>query len=93
MGTWRLVSFLGHGADGRETITCGSKPSRAFDIRARDVGRSLARYGLGFLRGNVFGVLLGILTGHSRVARDTLGVLLNFARSTPTIVLIPVAMV
>jgi hypothetical protein len=26
VGTWRLVSFVGHGADGRETSTYGSKP-------------------------------------------------------------------
>jgi ABC-type nitrate/sulfonate/bicarbonate transport system permease component len=59
----------------------------------RDVASSLGRYGLGFVFGNLLGVLLGMLTGHSAIARHSIGVLLNFARSTPTIVLIPVAMV
>lgn len=59
----------------------------------RDLASSLGRYGAGFVLGNMLGVLLGVLTGHSRIARYTVGAVLNFARSTPTIVLIPVAMV
>jgi ABC-type nitrate/sulfonate/bicarbonate transport system permease component len=59
----------------------------------RDLASSLGRYGAGFVLGNVLGVLLGVLTGHYRIARYTVGAVLNFARSTPTIVLIPVAMV
>jgi ABC-type nitrate/sulfonate/bicarbonate transport system permease component len=59
----------------------------------RDLGSSLGRYGAGFVLGNVLGVILGVTTGHVRIARLTLGAVLNFARSTPTIVLIPVAMV
>ncbi len=58
-----------------------------------DLASSLRRYGAGFVLGNVLGVLLGLFTGHSRIARYTVGAVLNFARSTPTIVLIPVAMV
>lgn len=58
-----------------------------------DLGSSLGRYVAGFALGNVLGVILGAITGHSRIARYTLGAILNFARSTPTIVLIPVAMV
>src|SRR5437764_158769 len=58
-----------------------------------DLGSSLGRYGAGFALGNVLGVGLGVITAHSRIARYTVGAILNFARSTPTILLIPVAMV
>jgi ABC-type nitrate/sulfonate/bicarbonate transport system permease component len=58
-----------------------------------DLGTSLGRYGAGFALGNVLGIILGLITGHSRIARYTVGSILNFARSTPTILLIPVAMV
>ena len=58
-----------------------------------DLGSSLGRFGAGFAFGNVLGVILGVITGHSRIARYTVGAILNFARSTPTILLVPVAMV
>jgi ABC-type nitrate/sulfonate/bicarbonate transport system permease component len=58
-----------------------------------DLGSSLGRFGAGFVLGNVLGVILGVVTGHSRIGRYTVGAILNFARSTPTILLIPVAMV
>lgn len=58
-----------------------------------DIAISLGRYGAGFALGNVLGLVLGVTTAHSRIARYSLGAILNFVRSTPTILLIPVAMV
>jgi ABC-type nitrate/sulfonate/bicarbonate transport system permease component len=59
----------------------------------RDLGASLSRYGVGFLLGTFLGILLGILTGRIQLLRDSLSPLLNFLRSTPSVALIPLAIV
>jgi ABC-type nitrate/sulfonate/bicarbonate transport system, permease component len=59
----------------------------------RDLQYSLFRYMIGFILGNLLGILLGVLTGRIQVIRDSLGPLLNFLRSTPSVALIPLAIV
>jgi len=58
-----------------------------------DLRDSGVRYSLGFVLGSVIGVGLGTLTGRIPVLRDTLGVLLNYMRSTPSVALIPLVIV
>jgi ABC-type nitrate/sulfonate/bicarbonate transport system permease component len=60
---------------------------------ARDLGASLSRYGVGFLLGTGLGILLGVLTGRVQFLRDSFSPLLNFLRSTPSVALIPLAIV
>lgn len=59
----------------------------------RDLGASLSRYGIGFLLGAFLGILLGVLTGRVQLLRDSFSPLLNFLRSTPSVALIPLAIV
>jgi|ERR1043165_4556356 NitT/TauT family transport system permease protein len=59
----------------------------------RDLAASVSRYGLGFVLGACFGILLGVLTGRIQILRDSLSPLLNFLRSTPSVALIPLAIV
>jgi NitT/TauT family transport system permease protein len=58
-----------------------------------DLRDSLFRYGIGFALGNLLGILLGMLTGRVQTFRDYLSPLLNFLRSTPSVALIPLAIV
>jgi ABC-type nitrate/sulfonate/bicarbonate transport system permease component len=58
-----------------------------------DLRYSLFRYGIGIALGIILGILLGVLTGKVQVFRDSLGPLLNFLRSTPSVALIPLAIV
>jgi ABC-type nitrate/sulfonate/bicarbonate transport system permease component len=58
-----------------------------------DLKYSLFRYATGFALGNLLGILLGILTGRVQILRDSLGPLMNFLRSTPSVALIPLAIV
>ena len=60
---------------------------------ASDLRSSLVRYGIGFALGNLLGIALGVLTGRVQVIRDSLAPLLNFLRSTPSVALIPLAIV
>ena len=59
----------------------------------RDLSSSLYRFGMGFLLGNALGVLFGVITGRSQMARATMGSVLNYLRSTPSVALIPLAIV
>jgi NitT/TauT family transport system permease protein len=59
----------------------------------RDLRASMSRYLAGFILGGFFGILLGMLTGRVQVLRDSLSPLLNFLRSTPSVALIPLAIV
>jgi NitT/TauT family transport system permease protein len=56
-----------------------------------DARASAWRWLAGFLLGNLLGLSLGLLTGRSRLARDTLGQMMNLLRCIPFIVLIPLA--
>ncbi|MBI5134795.1 ABC transporter permease [Candidatus Uhrbacteria bacterium] len=58
-----------------------------------DLQSSLVRFGIGFITGNAIGILLGLLTGRSQLFKATLGLLLNYLRSTPSVALIPLAIV
>jgi ABC-type nitrate/sulfonate/bicarbonate transport system permease component len=58
-----------------------------------DLRYSLFRYGVGLALGSLLGILLGVLTGRIQTFRDSLGPLLNFLRSTPSIALVPLAIV
>lgn len=60
---------------------------------AKDLGASLSRYGTGFVLGCLLGILLGMLTGRIQLLRDSFSPLLNFLRSTPSVALIPLAIV
>lgn len=75
-------------------------PSRVFPALAAmarsgdlwvDIKASSLRWGLGFLLGTMLGVFLGLLTGRVTMVRNSVGQLLHFMRSTPFIVLIPLA--
>jgi ABC-type nitrate/sulfonate/bicarbonate transport system permease component len=56
-----------------------------------DVSISLFRYGAGFIIGTMLGIIVGIITGKMSFFRKCLSPVLNFMRSTPSIVLIPLA--
>ena len=56
-----------------------------------DLRSSLFRYGIGFVLGNLIGILLGVVTGRIQAFRDSLGPLLNFLRNTPSVAIIPLA--
>ncbi len=58
-----------------------------------DLQSSLFRFSIGFILGNAMGILLGMLTGRSQLFKATLGPLLNYLRSTPSVALIPLAIV
>lgn len=58
-----------------------------------DLFSSLFRYLTGFILGNLLGIILGFLTGRLPIIRYSLGPLLNFLRSTPSVALIPLAIV
>lgn len=58
-----------------------------------DLEASMSRYGAGFALGIVFGIVLGMVTGRVQFLRDSLSPLLNFLRSTPSVALIPLAIV
>ena len=64
--------------------------ARSGDIWA-DLRASAFRWGLGFVLGTALGLAGGLLSGRVRAVRETVGQLLHFARSTPFIALIPVA--
>ena len=75
-------------------------PSRVFPALAEmarsgqllgDFKASAFRWGLGFALGTALGLADGLLSGRVRTLRETASQLLHFMRSTPTIVLIPVA--
>ena len=59
----------------------------------RDILRSMVRYAAGLAIGGVAGVGLGLLTGRSRVFYAVASPLLNFLRSTPSVALLPLAIV
>jgi ABC-type nitrate/sulfonate/bicarbonate transport system permease component len=58
-----------------------------------DLMASLFRYICGFVIGNILGVTIGLLTGRMLGFRNALTPLLNFLRSTPSIALVPLAIV
>ncbi|MGH8475337.1 MAG: ABC transporter permease [Blastocatellia bacterium] len=58
-----------------------------------DLKASLTRYLSGLSIGSLIGVATGLLTGRSRFLHDTVGPVLNFCRSTPSVALIPLAIV
>jgi ABC-type nitrate/sulfonate/bicarbonate transport system permease component len=58
-----------------------------------DLRASMTRYLAGFALGSFIGILLGLLTGRVQFFRDSLSPLLNFLRSTPSVALIPLAIV
>jgi ABC-type nitrate/sulfonate/bicarbonate transport system permease component len=60
---------------------------------SEDLLASMGRYLCGFIIGNILGVFLGLLTGRNIGLRNALTPLLNFLRSTPSIALIPLAIV
>ena len=75
-------------------------PSRVFPVLAEmarsgelwgDFKASAFRWGVGFLLGTALGLVKGLLFGRVRLLRETASQLLHFVRSTPTIVLIPIA--
>ena len=75
-------------------------PSRVFPTLAAmarsgelwgDFKASAFRWGLGFVLGTALGLAGGLLSGRVRAVRDTASQLLHFMRSTPFIVLIPLA--
>lgn len=59
----------------------------------KDLFISLQRYMCGFILGNIIGIIIGLLTGRVEPIRNALVPLFNFFRSTPTIALIPLAIV
>ena len=64
-----------------------------FERVGSDVVPSLARLGAGFVIAVVIGVGGGLLLGMSRIARRTVGPIVEFLRSIPPPVLIPAAIV
>lgn len=58
-----------------------------------DLKASLLRYSTGLVIGSLIGVATGLLTGRSKFLHDTVGPMLNFCRSTPSVALIPLAIV
>ena len=58
-----------------------------------DLRASLVRYLTGLVLGSLIGVIIGLLTGRSRFLHDTVGSIFNFCRSTPSVALIPLAIV
>lgn len=58
-----------------------------------DLLSSGRRYLAGFVLGSVSGVLAGFLTARVAVLRLSLGLILNYLRSTPSIALLPLAIV
>lgn len=56
-----------------------------------DLKASAFRWGLGFVLGTTLGLAGGLLSGRVRVLRETASQLPHFMRSTPLIVLIPIA--
>jgi ABC-type nitrate/sulfonate/bicarbonate transport system permease component len=58
-----------------------------------DVWASLSRYVLGLAFGWISGVAAGLLTGRVPLMRDSLGLLLNYFRSTPLVALVPFALI
>lgn len=57
----------------------------------RDLADSLTRILGGFLLAVLFGVALGVAIGRSRLARDTVGPLVEVLRPIPAIALVPIA--
>ena len=75
-------------------------PSRVFPVVAEmagsgelwgDLKASASRWGLGFVLGTALGLAGGLLFGRVRIFRETVSPLLHFARATPFIALIPLA--
>ena len=94
---WEIVSISGF--YNPQLFPPPSKISKAFFqmIQSgewwRDIYSSMFRYLMGFVLGNFLGIVLGFLTGRSSVIRNSLGPLLHFLRSTPSVALIPLAIV
>ena len=60
------------------------------DVIPKDIGISLLRAGEGFLIAAISGVLLGCLTGSSRLARDIIDPILELLRPIPPLAFLPI---
>ena len=65
----------------------------ASNIWFHDVSSSMGRYFAGYIIGALLGVSLGVTTGSIRWFRDLVSPLMNFLRGTPSVALIPLAIV
>lgn len=59
----------------------------------RDIKFSSMRYGGGFFLGNIIGIIFGVLTGRIAILNRLLGPILNYLRATPSVALVPAAIV
>lgn len=68
------------------------KMVKSFEIIV-DIGASFKRYVIGFILGNLAGVVLGVVTGRVATAHKVVSPILNYLRSTPSVALVPAAIV